>query len=619
MILRNLQQQVGKNKVDIASLAAGIKVKGFGDEVPELQPGESWLKGTGPYHLIMCTEAGNVDLGEFPAKGPQGIPGEQGDAAELGTVSATTETIEAGLNATATVEKDGTNLSFKFELPQGERGVKGDKGDKGDQGPQGIQGKQGPQGLPSPIATLQGTFSSADQLPNPSTVPSSYAYLVGSNGNYTIYAKVAGAWEDIGNFESIQGPQGPKGDSYGTFTKTVTNGNELRTVLTGLTPSQSLVGAYATKGSNEEQLIVLAYDTNQMVYAFSSATDYPDVPTTVTWQAVTSSDSDGKFEVSGGYADSVTLYIYDERESLMDKVGQVIYPSLAGPFKQGVVPAYSSLGDIPTKATDVSSAFNLGAWDARPIAHRGDFVAFAFIAGRLNAITASYDFNINVWTWKEATPLSRGCQVMLEDSQEGHVYIVMLDAQTSSTAIYNVVKPLVGRIPLEVSGQFNYYFVKGVSNLSVNFKISPTSSGGSKGSIQFIDCNNCDYYVDCSNLGVDSSDGSTLVVYYQNKNAAIPAGSQYLGSYNTQDTMPGIQEYRLLNGDWSASPTYYKDRPYADITTVMKLNGVTTLYQDFTVRRQSSKLSDGSRMRFDFAVDFIGYSPMQTRPLVFEE
>lgn len=41
MVLRNLQQQVGKNKDDIQALSEGIKIRGFGDDVPELQPGES--------------------------------------------------------------------------------------------------------------------------------------------------------------------------------------------------------------------------------------------------------------------------------------------------------------------------------------------------------------------------------------------------------------------------------------------------------------------------------------------------------------------------------------------------------------------------------------------------
>lgn len=611
MILRNLQQQVGKNKVDIASLAAGIKVKGFGNEVPELQPGESWLKGTGPYHLIMCTEAGNVDLGEFPAKGPQGIPGEQGDAAELGTVSATTETIEAGLDAMATVEKDGTNLLFKFELPQGERGVKGDKGDKGDQGPQGIQGKQGPQGLPSPIATLQGTFSSAEQLPNPSTVPSSYAYLVGSNGNYTIYAKVNGAWEDIGNFESIPGPQGPKGDSYGTFTKTVANGNELRTVLTNLTPSQSIVGAYATTGSNEEQLIVLAYDKNQMVYAYSSATDYPDVPTTVTWQAVTSSDSDGKFEVSGGYADSVTLYVYDERESLMDKVGQVIYPSLAGPFKQMVVPTYSSLGDIPTKATEVSSAFNLGAWDARPIAHRGDFVAFAFIGGHLNAITASYDFNIHVWTWKEATPLSKGCQVVLEDSQEGHVYLVAMETQSNPASIYNAVKPIVGKIPLEIALSGNTASINYLHDCDI--KIRPSASVFI--TLTAYSTRNCSVTVDSSLITPDS--GGKARINFAANGTAMRWPKPMKMTIN-----------QLIPGTWanvSEAKNDFEFDPFSSGSIIQQSSGVpsgdptTQLEASYKLKDPALKFDDGSQYRLNFQVDFINTTPEISFPMVYEE
>ena len=209
MVLRNLQQQVGKNKRDIAALASGVDIRGFGAEVPgDLQPGESWLKGTGPYELVVMTDGGQVNLGEWPAKGPQGIPGEKGEGAKIGQAYAETETLEPGMQAYAEILKSGEDLTFRFEIPQGEKGDTGKQGPKGEKGDTGPTGPQGPQGEPRAVSEIIGTLESAAALPSPDTVPSYYAYLVGKEGNYSVYAIVGGAWKDIGNFTAIQGPKG---------------------------------------------------------------------------------------------------------------------------------------------------------------------------------------------------------------------------------------------------------------------------------------------------------------------------------------------------------------------------------------------------------------------------
>ena len=364
IVLRNLQQQVGKNKDDIQALSQGIKIRGFGENVPEdLKPGESWLKGTGPYELIVMTDGGQINLGQWPAKGPQGIPGPKGEGAELGHVSTETTTLEPGLNAYVDVVKSGENLNFRFEIPQGERGIQGLKGETGPKGDTGPQGPQGPQGEARAISEIVGTLESAAALPSPSTVPSYYAYLVGKENDYTVYAIVGGVWKDIGNFTAIQGPQGPKGDSYGTFTKTVTNGKELSNALSSLTDTQSVVGAYGTSGNKRTELTILAYNRVEMIYAWSTTAEQnPDEPTTATWQAVTSPEGEARFPVGDNYADSITLYIYDSSKSLMDKVSFLKLDD-DGILPQSTIPRYASTTAIPKDSTTLKTQFGTGSFN----------------------------------------------------------------------------------------------------------------------------------------------------------------------------------------------------------------------------------------------------------------
>ena len=96
---------------------------------------------------------------------------------------------------------------------QGEQGPQGDQGPKGEQGPQGPQGAQGPAGA---AFSVIGLVSSVEQLPDPSTVPDNYAYMVGTSAPYDLYVQVVPEgepqqWLDAGKVEGVVGPQGPQG------------------------------------------------------------------------------------------------------------------------------------------------------------------------------------------------------------------------------------------------------------------------------------------------------------------------------------------------------------------------------------------------------------------------
>ena len=196
-VLRNIQEQVAKNKADIAAWQSvqstldnfGIKVLGTVEseaDIPEQTYvyGDAWLVGEeAPYDLYIWTR--DDGTGEFVNIGPLVIQGPQGNAGTItiGTVS----TGEAGTDVI--IENVGTaqNAILNITIPRGNKGNTGNVGATGPQGPQGIQGIQGPQGIqgiqgpqgdPGESFMIMGTISSTSQLPDPSETPRNNAYVL---------------------------------------------------------------------------------------------------------------------------------------------------------------------------------------------------------------------------------------------------------------------------------------------------------------------------------------------------------------------------------------------------------------------------------------------------------
>lgn len=221
---RNLQEQVYKNMQDILDIKQmsivldefGIKVVGHIDDADELPDpeeyegefGDAYAVGTEPPYTFyvwtrneMGDNPGWFDIGEFPVPGPQGPAGQDGADGATG--------------------------------PQGPKGDKGDKGDTGLQGPQGPKGDtgatgatgaQGPKGDTGTSYVILGQVDSTSDLPNPSLVDRSGAYLVGSEEPYDLYV-ITGTtgnleWFDAGEFPN-QGIGGEIIDlsSYASGTK----------------------------------------------------------------------------------------------------------------------------------------------------------------------------------------------------------------------------------------------------------------------------------------------------------------------------------------------------------------------------------------------------------------
>lgn len=204
VIYRNLQEQVQKNKEDIANhynidrvLADfGIKVVGQIESVSELPDaaeyegnyGDAYAVGTeAPYNFYIYTredpDSGHnspywFGIGQLAIVGPQGPQGPKGDK--------------------------GDSITGP-QGPKGDKGEQGNVGPVGPQGPQGIQGLQGPKGDTGDVGgfiNIAGVIDNVSELPLPSVVRDlTKAYLVGSNKE--LYIQVGSdsstaVWQNMG-------------------------------------------------------------------------------------------------------------------------------------------------------------------------------------------------------------------------------------------------------------------------------------------------------------------------------------------------------------------------------------------------------------------------------------
>ena len=293
--LRNLQEQVEKNKNDILSIINeqgtlnqfGIKVVGqidilnnlptvedYKESNPNWEYGDAYAVGvTAPYSLYILTRAGGThpndywfNIGQFPLQGAQGKDGTAATVEVAGTVTL----VE---NSPARVENigDKTNAKLNFYIPRGEKGntptiaigtvesttgnpevtnsgtntgaifnfklPKGDKGDKGDTGATGESFRI--------IATLDNT----NQLPTPTESIRSNAYLIPDEENenhlWVITGDTTLLWTDAGQIQGVKGEQGPQGPA-GTPGTNGTNGTAATVSIGSVTTLQPNASATVT-------------------------------------------------------------------------------------------------------------------------------------------------------------------------------------------------------------------------------------------------------------------------------------------------------------------------------------------------------------------------------------
>ena len=198
--LRNLQEQVLKNKQDIAQHYAidrvladfGIRVVGkvdYASELPDIatyegEYGDAYAVGLNyPYDFYIWTRA-DVNSGHPTAywfnygeisivgpAGPQGNPGPRGATGRSPKIVAGTSP-EVGEEGDLYINTSNGNLyqttNGKLVLLSNIIGPTGPQGKVGPQGAQGIQGPRGPQGEkgdPGAFIHITGIFESTSQLP----------------------------------------------------------------------------------------------------------------------------------------------------------------------------------------------------------------------------------------------------------------------------------------------------------------------------------------------------------------------------------------------------------------------------------------------------------------------
>ena len=243
---RNLQEQVEKNAADILTLnyggavlsEFGIKVVGqinSASDLPdpslyeETDVGNAYAVGTEPpYTLYILTRPFVVgdplqwfNIGQFPVPGPKGDKGETGNTGAQGPrgnsifsgsgtpeVSSTykVDDIYIDVSTGYLYKYMGTTWSFSGSIrgPQGPQGIQGVQGATGPQGPQGAQG---PQGNPGQSFKILGQVASVESLPNPSSVDTGTAYLVGTAAPFHLYVLVlepSRSWFDTGAFNDTE-------------------------------------------------------------------------------------------------------------------------------------------------------------------------------------------------------------------------------------------------------------------------------------------------------------------------------------------------------------------------------------------------------------------------------
>lgn len=217
---RNLEEQVRKNKNDIAALQKiqtvlnqfGIHVLGIVEDASQLPEsssefGNAYAVGpAAPYEYYIWTDLDPtpawMNIGIFPA--PSDV---EGPAGPQGT-SVTAATIVDGYLVLTLTDADGndTQLTVGYVKgntgSQGPRGLQGIQGIQGEQGIQGLTGPQGPRGYTGWALDIIALLADVSDLPDPDTGDRHDAYVVQTGDDFELYGKVEDgdgfAWENFG-------------------------------------------------------------------------------------------------------------------------------------------------------------------------------------------------------------------------------------------------------------------------------------------------------------------------------------------------------------------------------------------------------------------------------------
>ena len=226
---RNLQEQVQKNKEDIAAFEGveftlnnfGISVKGHVDSSSDIPSGtydygDAYLVGTEqPYRMFIYTRnKEGEDTGSFIDIGPLNIVGQTGEKGDKGDKGddgyAPVVRVGTGLPIVLSSDKEGylyidSNTSKLYTFTDNKWTYACDMlGKKGDRGEQGIQGATGTS------LSIVGKLSDPSLLPinfKTGSIPKNSAYLVTENSALHLYIILGDQddydtwyWQDVGDF-----------------------------------------------------------------------------------------------------------------------------------------------------------------------------------------------------------------------------------------------------------------------------------------------------------------------------------------------------------------------------------------------------------------------------------
>lgn len=300
-VLRNLQEQVAKNKSDISDILEakaviaefGIRVVGEVDTEAELpdpatysgEYGDAYTVGIqAPYDYYIFTRPNDdipqahwFNVGEFPMPGPQGEPGLPGAKGDKGSMIYTEKfnpTLVTGYNVGDLWINTKDNALFQLNINGWDR-VGYVKGDTGPQGPKGDKGDTGAPGTPLNIV---GVLSTVDLLPQPSTVNKATAYLIGESAPYTIYVIVGDiddtstwAWQQLavgGTNVTVNNQPVGTFNADSKLDKMTTTSDYNRAYIVKQDGSQTLLNC----GSNAGSYTIVSRDGNSQIIV-------PETPT----------------------------------------------------------------------------------------------------------------------------------------------------------------------------------------------------------------------------------------------------------------------------------------------------------------------------------------------------